>query len=71
MSQGQLKLADFGLARTYTDRRLRASAADGSLKDSEDPKLTGRVITLWYRCVQMQGRLTHASACPCFLHEAS
>ena len=31
--------------------------ADGSLKDSEDPKLTGRVIPLWYRCVQLQGRL--------------
>ena len=48
-NQGVLKLADFGLARTYTARR-KASTGDGKLQDAEDPKLTGRVITLWYRC---------------------
>ena len=35
-NRGQLKLADFGLARTFRDR--------------EDGKMTNRVITLWYRC---------------------
>ena len=34
-NRGQLKLADFGLARTFRDR--------------EDGKMTNRVITLWYR----------------------
>ena len=34
-NKGQLKLADFGLARTFRDR--------------EDGKMTNRVITLWYR----------------------
>ena len=50
-NQGQLKLADFGLARTYNERRVRSSSGDGTLAESEDPKLTGRVITLWYRCL--------------------
>ena len=36
-NKGQLKVADFGLARTFRDR--------------EDGKMTNRVITLWYRCV--------------------
>ena len=36
-NRGQLKLADFGLARTFRDR--------------EDGKMTNRVITLWYRWV--------------------
>lgn len=31
-----MKLADFGLARTYMER--------------QDSRLTNRVITLWYRC---------------------
>ena len=35
-NSGQLKLADFGLARTYRDR--------------DEHKMTNRVITLWYRC---------------------
>ena len=47
-NEGQLKLADFGLARTYNERRVRTG--DGTLAEAEDPKLTGRVITLWYRC---------------------
>ena len=34
-NSGQLKLADFGLARTYRDR--------------DEHKMTNRVITLWYR----------------------
>ena len=33
---GELKLADFGLARRF--------------RDKEDVKFTNRVITLWYRC---------------------
>ena len=37
-NQGQLKLADFGLARMM-------------ISHSEMPKFTNRVITLWYRCV--------------------
>ena len=34
-NSGQLKLADFGLARTFRDR--------------DEHKMTNRVITLWYR----------------------
>lgn len=34
-SSGVLKLADFGLARTFQEK--------------QDGKLTNRVITLWYR----------------------
>ena len=36
-NKGELKLADFGLARRYRE---------------EDSKYTNRVITLWYRCVR-------------------
>lgn len=37
-NKGELKLADFGLARPYMD--------------SEKKDFTSRVITLWYRCVR-------------------
>ena len=39
-NSGQLKLADFGLARTYRDR--------------DEHKMTNRVITLWYRSELLQ-----------------
>ncbi len=48
-NEGQLKLADFGLARH-------------TLTHLEHPKFTNRVITLWYRyafhnCVKVEGSL--------------
>ncbi|CAL5220168.1 g2134 [Coccomyxa viridis] len=44
-NKGQLKLADFGLARTFRDR--------------EDGKMTNRVITLWYRPPELLMGSTH------------
>ena len=38
---GIVKLADFGLARTYQTK--------------QDARLTNKVITLWYRCVRRCG----------------
>jgi serine/threonine protein kinase len=40
-NRGELKLADFGLARTYQEK--------------QDGRLTNRVITLWYRYAVVTG----------------
>ena len=42
--QGELKIADFGLAR-YLSKVGQQQSADGR----QDGKMTNRVITVWYR----------------------
>lgn len=50
--RGELKIADFGLARGVLQNKT-ASAADDGVKDSKNTKgsvkMTNKVITLWYR----------------------
>lgn len=43
-NEGNLKLADFGLARKF--------------RENDDSRFTNRVITLWYRCVVCCSRLS-------------
>lgn len=43
--QGELKIADFGLAR-YISKAGQQQNAD----NRQDGRMTNRVITLWYRC---------------------
>ncbi len=44
--QGELKIADFGLAR-YLSKAGQQQSADGR---QDGGKMTNRVITVWYRC---------------------
>lgn len=57
-NRGELKIADFGLARYYFPRRGGAGgegrqmgepAAQAQGAATQDPQMTNRVITLWYR----------------------
>jgi hypothetical protein len=49
-NKGQLKLADFGLARRF--------------RDKEDVRFTNRVITLWYRCARVAPGLCWQHSAP-------
>jgi serine/threonine protein kinase len=51
-NKGELKIADFGLARYYTPDRSEA----------EPRQMTNRVITLWYRWVAQHARRSMHSA---------
>lgn len=49
-NRGELKIADFGLARYFLKGGQGAASTDGTKQaTSSDPKMTNRVITLWYR----------------------
>ena len=49
-NRGELKLADFGLARSYSEKNARKRGeADSGRAEEEPEKYTARVITLWYR----------------------
>ena len=51
-NKGELKLADFGLARSYSEKNARKPAEAEAGLDEGAEKYTARVITLWYRWAQ-------------------
>ena len=48
-NKGELKLADFGLARSYSEKNARKPVEAEAGRDEGAEKYTARVITLWYR----------------------
>ena len=48
-NHGVLKLADFGLARPYSERAGKRGGTSDAGKEEPGDKYTARVITLWYR----------------------
>jgi serine/threonine protein kinase len=51
-NKGELKLADFGLARTFSIDRIEVDSRDGVRRISYAP-MTPRVVTLWYRAPEL------------------
>jgi serine/threonine protein kinase len=69
-NKGELKIADFGLARYYNKG---GRGAEGG--DHPDVRMTNRVITLWYRCAgrvhALPGRLGGCTAVSCCVQGCS
>ncbi|CAK7265627.1 hypothetical protein SEPCBS57363_001679 [Sporothrix epigloea] len=52
-NRGQLKIADFGMARYYSDDESSSSSSSNSATAHHSIQLTPLVVTLWYRAPEL------------------